>query len=225
MNSGAVITPDTLLEALLAKGGRSQRLDNLRKINELCRQQYAAGARDFTLPYIGRLVEDRGIMKGRALYNAPSADYRALIEAWANYAGPPAPKPPKPLASNEYLNRIQDSALRSYMQLVIVERDKLKAQLNLLKGQSSITIDRRPTVVDAAMEAHVSPAAIVYSLTTLLTDSEREALQKAADSDYLTSMGLQEGSHGEILNDRGRVIFEVGFTRAIKKILGNSPAK
>ena len=223
MNSTTVVSPNALLDALLAKGGRSQRLENLKKMHELCRQQYAAGERDFTLPNIGRLAEDMGIMKGRALYNAPSADYRTLIEAWAVYAGPVSLKPPKPLASNEYLNRIQDPALRSYMQLVIVERDKLKAQLNILKGQSSVTIDRRPTI-DASMEAREQPSAVVYSLATLLTESEREALQKAADPNFLASMGLQEGSHGEILNDRGRVIFEVGFTRAIKKILNIPPS-
>lgn len=41
-------------------------------------------------------------MKDCALYNARSADYKALIEAWAAYAGPPAPKAPKTLASHDY---------------------------------------------------------------------------------------------------------------------------
>lgn len=51
-----------------------------------------------------------------------------------------------------------------------------------------------------------------------LTPSEREALQKAVSAEYLEERGLREGSHGEIVNERGRTVFEVGFARAIRKI-------
>jgi hypothetical protein len=53
-----------------------------------------------------------------------------------------------------------------------------------------------------------------------LTPSEREALQKAVSASYLEERGLKEGSHGEIVNERGRTVFEVGFARAIRKVLG-----
>jgi hypothetical protein len=145
MNGATDIQPDAVLESLLAKGGRSNRRASLAKMHELCRRQHEAGSRDFSLSAIGRLAEAEGIMKGRALYNAPSADYRALIEAWASYAGPPAPKPPRTLASHEYLMRIEDPAIRSIMQAIIAERDKLKAQLNVLKANAQVTVDRRPT--------------------------------------------------------------------------------
>ncbi|SOZ14447.1 Alpha/beta hydrolase fold protein (fragment) [Cupriavidus taiwanensis] len=79
-------------------------------MHELCRRQHGAGSRDFSLSAIGRLAEAEGIMKGRALYNAPSAHYRTLIEAWAAYAGPPAPKPPQMLASHDYLMRIEEAS-------------------------------------------------------------------------------------------------------------------
>lgn len=52
-----------------------------------------------------------------------------------------------------------------------------------------------------------------------LTPSEREALRKAVSADYLEERGLREGSHGEIVNERGRTVFEVGFARAIRKML------
>lgn len=128
------IHPDTVVASLLAKGGRSNRLTNLAKVHELCRKQHEAGSRAFTLPSIGRLIEAEGIMKGRALYNAQSLDYRVLIEAWAAYAGPAQSKPVKTLASHDYLMRIEDPAIRSIMQGIISERDKLRAQVNLLKA-------------------------------------------------------------------------------------------
>ena len=157
-------------------------------------------------------------MKGRALYNAPSADYRALIEAWAAYAGPPVPKPPRTLASHEYLMRIEDPAIRSIMQAIIAERDKLKAQLNVLKANAQVTVDRRPLAATVAAVPHAQPVTVL-AMAAQLTPSEREALQKAVSAHYLEERGLREGSHGEIVNARGRTVFEVGFARAIRKVL------
>jgi hypothetical protein len=219
MNGVTDIHPDAVLESLLAKGGRSNRRANLTKMHELCRKQHEAGSRDFSLPAIGRLAEAEGIMKGRALYNAQSADYKALIEAWGAYAGPPAPKPPKTLASHEYLMRIEDPAIRSIMQAIIAERDKLKAQLNVLKANAQVTVDRRPLGATVAAAPGSQPVAVL-AMAAQLTASEREALQKAVSADYLEERGLREGSHGEIVNDRGRTVFEVGFARAIRKVLG-----
>lgn len=220
MNGQTDIYPGAVLDSLLAKGGRSNRRANLAKMHEVCRKQHETGARDFSLPAIGRIAEAEGIMKARALYNAPSADYRTLIGAWAAYAGPPAPKPPKPLASHEYLMRIEDPAIRSIMQAIIAERDKIKAQLNILKANTQITVDRRPLGVTIANAPGAQPVAVL-ALSAQLTPSEREALQKAVSADYLEERSLHEGSHGEILNERGRIVFDVGFARAIRKILGD----
>lgn len=217
MNGKTEIHPDAVLEALLAKGGRSNRRASLAKLHELCRRQHEAGSRDFSLPAIGRLAEADGIMKGRALYNAPSADYRALIEGWAAYAGPPAPKPPKNLASHDYLMRIEDPAIRSIMQAIIAERDKLKAQLNVLKANTQVTVDRRPLGATITAAPGAQPVTVL-AMAAKLTPSEREALQKAVSAEYLEERGLREGSHGEIVNERGRTVFEVGFARAIRKM-------
>lgn len=223
MNGITDIHPDAVLESLLAKGGRSNRRANLTKMHELCRKQHDAGAREFSLSAIGRLAEANGIMKGRALYNAQSADYRALIEAWVAYSGSlvsRAPKAPKVLASHEYLMRIDDPAIRSIMQAAIAERDKLKAQINVLKSNTQVIVDRRPLGADSSV-VNRENAVTVVSTSSQLTASERDALRKAISPHYLEDRGLREGSHGEILNERGRTIFEVGFARAIRKLLGD----
>jgi len=219
MNGMTDIHPDAVLASLLDKGARSNRRANLAKMHELCRKQHAVGSRDFSLPAIGRLAEAEGILKGRALYNAPSADYRALIEAWAAYAGPAAPKPAKTLASHDYLMRIDDPAIRSIMQAIIAERDKLKAQLTVLKAHTQVTVDRRPLGATVSAAPGAQPVAVL-ALSVQLTPSEREALQKAVSANYLEERGLKEGSHGEIVNERGRTVFEVGFARAVRKVLG-----
>jgi hypothetical protein len=222
MNGTTDIHPDAVLESLLAKGGRSNRRTNLARMHEICRRQHAAGSRDFSLPAVGRLAEAEGILKGRALYNAQSADYRTIIVAWAAYAGPPAPKPKpsKTLASHDYLMRIEDPAIRSIMQSIIVERDKLKAQLNVLKANTHITVDRRPLGADLSVASGAQPVTVL-TMAAQLTPTERDALQKAISAEYLEAQGLREGSHGEVVNERGRVLFDVGFARAIRKVLGS----
>lgn len=82
-----------------------------------------------------------------------------------------------------------------------------------------MTVDRRPLGTPIKAASELQPVAAL-ALSAHLTPSEREALQKAVSPDYLEERGLREGSHGEIVNLHGRTIFEVGFSRAIRKVLG-----
>jgi len=217
------VHPDTLLEALLAKGGRSQRLGNLQKVHDICRRQHA-GSQDFSISAIGRICEADGVLKGRALYNAASADYVSLISAWAAFQGVDKPKrqaSPKPTAGSELLMRIEDPAVRSIMQATMVERDRLRAQLNLLKSQTVVTVDRRPLGATIVPGGDGQPVALL-AMDAQLTDSEREALRYAISAQFLADQGWRPGTHGEILTEKGRTVFKVGYTRAIRKVLGES---
>lgn len=218
MSTSTDLHPDVVLQSLLAKGGRSQKQGNLKKLHEICRKQHEGGAQDFSISSIGRLCEAQSVLKGRALYNAPSADYRALIVAWSVYAGPPIPKAPKPLASHEYLMRIEDPAIRSILQAIIAERDTLRAQINTLKAHTQVNVDRRPLGANIAQGYSAGPLAVM-NMAVQLTSSERDALHKAISAPFLEEQGWREGGHGEILNDRGRTIFEIGYAKAIRKIL------
>ena len=70
-----------------------------------------------------------------------------------------------------------------------------------------------------SFDANSGPIAIL-ELSSQLTPSEREALEKAISPEFLEEQGWHEGDYGEIVNDRRRILFEVGFARAIRKILG-----
>lgn len=219
------IHPDEVLSALLEKGPRSQKAANLKALHDICAAQYAIknlAVRDFSLPAIGRLCEDKGVFKARVLYNAASEDYVALIKAWSAFSGAPSIKPPKkeisPPAGHAYLMRIEDPALRSIMQSVIVERDKLKSQLALLKSTSQIVVNQRPLGATIAPGSEGVP---VIEIGAQLTDSESEALRKALAKDFLADQGWSIGQDGEVLTTTGRTLFEPGFVTAIRKVLGN----
>lgn len=219
MTARTDVHPDAVFEALLAIGSRPQKVRNLKTIHEVCRRQHERGGRDFSLKTIGCLTEEQGGITWRAIYQ--TNDYRKLIETWAAYAGPSEPKKRTlkklPLAQS-FLARIEDPAIRSIMEGVIIERDKLRGENNLLRTLPRGVIDRRPLGATLASAPDSEPVAVL-SVGARLNESERSALKKAIDAGFLADNEWVEGSHGEILNKHGRTIFEVGFASAIRNIL------
>ena len=207
--------PDGILHSFLAKKPRPQKVKNLQAIHDLCRTEYEAGSRDFSVASIGKLCEQHGLLKARGLYNAPLADYRTLIEGWASYAGPATPKPVKQLATEDYVSRIEDPAVRSLVQGVIAERNKLKAQLNTLKSATTIVIDRRPGDAQA-----LNPTLNAPNSAAMLTDSESQALNKAISSAFLEVQGWRVTPLGEVVTENGRTVFDPGFATGLRKLLG-----
>lgn len=203
--------PIMLFNSLLEKGGRPLKIKNLHAIQELCQEVYQAGSRDFQLASIGKLCEKKGILTARGLYNAAQADYRALIRAWELYSGPLPPKRPKPLATEEYIQRIEDPAIRTLVQTIISERNRLKSELNTLKASTFIVVDKRPP---PSQPINGTKAAI-----GALTDSERRALNKAISKEFLEAHGWKEANFGEIVNERGRTVYDPGYATALRKAL------
>jgi hypothetical protein len=68
------MTPQLLLDELLARKSRPERTRNLLLLHKLCEAQ-AGGSRDFSLSTVGRLFEAAGGLRARALYNKASEDY------------------------------------------------------------------------------------------------------------------------------------------------------
>lgn len=218
------IHPDAVLSSLMDKGPRSHKAANLKALHDICATQYAItnqAVRDFSLPAIGRICEYKGVFKARVLYNAASEDYVSLIKAWAAFSGMPGIKPPKkevsPPTGHAYLMRIEDPALRSIMQSVIVERDKLKSQLSLLKSKSQVIVNQRPLGATIAPGGEGVP---IIEIGAQLTDSERESLQKTISTGFLADQGWSIGQDGDVVTTTGRTLFEPGFVSAIRKVLG-----
>jgi hypothetical protein len=100
---------------------------------------------------------------------------------------------------------------------IIAERNRLRAEINLLKANANIVIDRRvlPGQIEISKEGQIVQ---VIERGGDLSASEKEALVKAISSEFFRQEGWSEGANGEIFNSRGRKLFDVGFANAIRKL-------
>lgn len=212
------IDPNYLFETLKA-GARPQKQQNLEIMHQVCAQLHRLGSKDFSLATVGRMSEERGGMTKRALYNTTSDDFKALIRAWAESATDKIPKTKlrESLPSdNELLRKIADPALRALMGGIITERDRLRGEVKVLKSNANVVIDKR------VLPGHVNvtPKGQVVQVVSGagLSETERNALAQAISPEFLRQEDWSEGQHGEILNARGRRLFEIGFANAIRKL-------
>lgn len=224
MTTNSVVHPDEVLKALLAKGNRRDKEEKLRKLHELCALEYGRhshGARDLSLANMSKVAELQGLFKARTIYNSQSKDYSALITAWESYNGPKQSKQIKeqaaPASKHSFLKKIEDPAIRSLCQIALTERDKLKAELNLLKSKTEFVVDMRPLGAEIAKGAK---NIAVIETSAQLTDSERAALVAAIDPKTLAQKRWRLGETGEVVDERERFVFMPGFATAIAKILG-----
>lgn len=212
------MTPEELLETLKAKSNaRKQR--SLDVIYEVSQEQAKAGSRDFSIATIGRLSAERSGPSPQTIRNKGGTDFRELISTWAKHADGATKKPPKLQESGIYsiLEKIEDPAVRSIVGTILAKNTKLQGEVNLLKRQAEIVIDRRtvpllPSPNDADKQA---------ILPNHLTSTEKSALQHAISDELLEQEGWSIESSGRIVNSLGRTIFKAGFATAIKKILGS----
>jgi hypothetical protein len=211
--------PTEVLVALkTAANARKQR--NLDIVHGVCGELHRLGSRDFSVSTVGRKSQELGGVSKDALYNRSSIDYRTLIGAWAQWSGRSMAKPTaslKPLMEEDILLKIPDPAVRAVFGAIVAERNRLRSEINLLKSQTEIMIDRRGwnghAISTVAGGTHPQAPA-----SANLTAMEAEAVRKAISPQFLKDEGWREGPRGEIINDRGRTIFNVGFVPALKKL-------
>lgn len=222
-----MIHPDQVLEAILAISVHPTKKRNLALIHQICRDRHKLGVKDFSLKSVGEASEAQGGIKTKALWNAQSADYRKLIEAWQAYVGPMEPNLPESarVAENHKLiQNIPDPASRIIVEQLFRERNSLRAELNILKTQTTVTIDRRPTPSVGKHSHTNSDNTVEVTVGLELNQLELEALLHAISKELWEQEGWTEGNHGRVVipvigTDRVRTIFKPGFVPAIKKAL------
>ena len=174
---------------------------------------------------VGRISEERGGISQRTLYNSTSRDFKTLIQTWATWAAGGGKKVAETKIresdtaadDTELLRRLDDPALRTLFGFIIAERDRLRGEVQLLRRQANVVIDRR------VLPGHinVTPQGQVVQVMSGagLSETEKQALRQAISEAVLAQEGWSEGPDGEIRNARGRKVFDIGYANAIRKIL------
>lgn len=219
MKSPSPPHPDEVLSDLKTKlKARAHR--NLDNVQRVCREIHArSGTKDYSLAAVGRALEARKETPSYNTLKAPGgAHFKKLIGAWAEWDGIGTSRLPRSSAPEggflELLKKIADPALRSELGFLLAEGRRHKAQLDSLKGMTTLTIDMRPKDGLPAARADV-PALLP---PPALMDTEREALRRAIDEKRLKLKGLSVGPDGEILFNR-KLLFDIGFASGLKKLL------
>jgi acetylornithine deacetylase/succinyl-diaminopimelate desuccinylase-like protein len=213
------MTPDELLDLLKNKSNaRKQR--SLDITNGICKEQVERGSRDFSIATIGRFSSEQGGPSPQTIRNKGGDDFRALIATWAEHSKGAMKKPPKIQESgiSSILGKIDDPAVRSIVGSILATNAKLQREVNVLKQQAEIVIDRR-TIPPATKDQHDAPK---LGAIESLTQTEFTALSHAISADFMQQEGWTIEKSGRLVNKLGRTIFKAGFATAIKKIIGNA---
>lgn len=212
-------SPEALLAALQQDASTRTR-QSLTLIHTICSEQHASGSKDFSVATIGKLCSARGGPSTQAIRNVSGEHYRALLSAWASYGDGSTRKPPARAESgvaDDVLGMIPDAAVRALVGSFLAENRKLKAENMLLKKQSNIVIDRRPT---SALSGSPSPTDVqVIPPLTALMPLEVDALRHAISDDLMKNMGWTVDAKTGRVSKGGHAIFRAGFVTALKKVL------
>lgn len=211
------ISPDELLQELL-KHASTRKARSLEVVYTVCKEQYERGSKDFSIPTIARLSKENGGPSEQTIRNETGSNYRAVMSAWATYTDGTLKKPAKIKESSvadEILNRITDPTTRSLVGIILAENRKLKGENSILKQQTKLTIDMRPT----NNVPLISSNEITGDTSLCLYPTELEALRDAISDEHIKKQDWKTDAYGRIENKVGREIFKVGFLSAIKKVL------
>jgi len=105
------------------------------------------------------------------------------------------------------LDSIEDPVIRAVIGSLIAERNKYRDQLNVLKANADIVIDRRKTEVIAS---NTLPG---------LSPLEIEAFSKAVSDDFMTEMKWVVMPTGQVKSIDGVEIYKRGYVNGLLKLL------
>ncbi|ASI89634.1 gamma-mobile-trio protein GmtX [Vibrio mediterranei] len=193
-----------LFEKLCSEAKNDRVRATLNAINTVCQEQHDRGSKDFSVATISRLGEGRGVPKSQSIHNKTGEIYRALISAWQN--ANPITKKPKTPASLDWVENIEDLALKWLVYDLVSANKALSSELQLCKSVKNLKIDLRGEQSSSTEKRE-------------LLDVERKALTGSIDHKFLERRGWKRTERGAIIDTaNGEVIFKNGFASGIEKL-------
>jgi hypothetical protein len=214
------VNPQKLLSDLKEKATQRKK-KTLDFIYTILEKQAQKETMDFSIATIGRLSAKEGGPSTQAIRNQGGADYRTLIEAYAVSKKTTTKKPLSkgnrnitPTRDDNFLQKIEDPALRVVFGEIIRERNLFRSQLKVLKSQTEFVIDKRKYKRELK-KIEVLP----QSFARGLNEVEQEALEDAISEQLFQKQGWQPFENGRIKDKDARHLYKPGYITAIKKIL------
>ncbi|MEI2830547.1 gamma-mobile-trio protein GmtX [Pseudomonas mosselii] len=216
----SVINRQLIFEELVGQATKQQ-AKSLTVLHGVLEHHLKTGSRNFSIATIAKLSVEAGGPSASTIRNSGGFRFRQLIEAWAASVGTDRKLPAKSKeqgvpSDSELLLRIDDPALRAVFTQVLAERRRYLAELNLLKSQKVIVVDRRPNVVELPQESE--SIQLLPSLKGVLNDMEITALRAAVSDEFFDRQGWMVTRAGQVKGDAGE-IYKHGYVTAIRKIL------
>lgn len=183
-------------------------------LNQVLEQQSQSESLDFSIATVGRLSYEQGGPSTQTIRNRTGKHFQQLIDMWAAYSGTTRKKPlsvrQKQLLNNNdqhILDSIDDPVIRAVVGSLIAERNKYRDQLNVLKANSEIVIDRR---------SNNNPSS-VSPIPEQLTPMEVEALKHAISDEFMVKMRWVVMPTGQVKDNDGNEVYKRGYVNAINK--------
>jgi hypothetical protein len=208
-----MVSPDEVLERLIAHAKSSRTIQSLEAIHKVCSELKKRGHNGFSVSEVAAFGEGRGVPKAQSIRNKTGAPYRILIDSWRDSSESISNTGPKHNSfpqSYQWVENIEDPRLKFLVKDLVVDHQKLTADLQRMKSITSLQIDMRET----ARERKPS-----VSNAVVFTDNEMEALKAAINPSFLDQEGWTIDPRGRIKSSSGRTLFKLGFVDAVQKIL------
>ena len=207
------VDPVIVLNELCAKA-TSRTSQSLKALHEVLEKHSKSQSLDFSIATIGRLSKEHGGPSTQTIRNCTGKHFKQLIEVWAAYSGTTTTKllsvRQKQLLNNNdqhILDSIEDPVIRAVIGSLIAERNKYRDQLNVLKANADIVIDRR--------KAEFVASNTLPSLSPL----EVEAFRTAISDDFMTEMKWVVMPTGQVKSIDGVEIYKRGYVNGLLKLL------
>lgn len=207
-----LVSPEIILNELLERAtSRTARALNI--LYQVLEKQSKSDKMDFSIVTVGQLSFKAGGPSTQTIRNRTGKHFQQLIEAWATYAGTTTKKPlsirQKQLIKGndrQVLESITDPVLRAVVGSLIAERNRYRDQLNTLKANTDIIIDKTKTEIENKVAFGLSPM-------------EFEALEAAISDDFMTTMNWTVKPTGQVKDVDGNEVYKRGYVNVIRKVV------
>ncbi|ENP8454857.1 gamma-mobile-trio protein GmtX [Photobacterium damselae] len=212
----SVVDPEIILEELCAEA--TKRTESaLRVLHQVLYEQSQKEPLDFSIVTVGKYSKELGGPSTQTIRNRTGKHFQQLIEAWAAYSGTTRKKPlsvrqKQLLNSNDQhiLDSIDDPVIRAVVGSLIAERNKYRDQLNVMKANSNIVIDRTQKA---------SQQQSVVKSKSQLTPLEAEAIRAAISDKFMEKMGWVVMPTGQVKDTDGGEVYLRGYVNVLSKLL------